>query len=180
MRVGFPRHAIGPWTLGCVPSRKEGEGQVEAAPEEVDGTALAQERRAIALHDGLGLHQDAPEAVGVERVIGGVDLIDITANGVAHFAGQGINRDLDAQDVQTVHKFPVEGGHGAGDERQHFGGSLAGANRDIVLDDVKIDVKGATVIGNSRGGQPERGDVQGDMPPVVEKDFLCQVLKAHQ
>jgi hypothetical protein len=117
--------------------------------------------------------------VGVERVIGGVDLIDITANGVAHFAGQCVNRDLDAQDVQTVHKFPVEGGHGAGDERQHFGGSLAGANRDIVLDDVKIDVKGATVIGNSRGGQPERGDVQGDMPPVVEIGRECHADFAH-
>src|SRR5439155_23816046 len=106
---------------------------------------------------------DAPEAVGVERVIRGVDLIFITANGVVHFAGQGVNRDLDAQDVQTVHKFPVEGGHRAGDERQHFGGSLAGANRDIVLDEVKRHVKGAIVMGNGRGGQSARGDVQGDM-----------------
>src|SRR5438105_1894889 len=75
MRVGFPRHAIGPWTLWCTPSRKQGECQVETAPEEVDGTALAQKRRAVALHDVVGLHQNAPEALGVDGVVGGVDLI---------------------------------------------------------------------------------------------------------
>src|SRR5207244_6355625 len=107
MRVSFPRHAIGPWTLWCAPSRKKGECQVEAAPEEVDGTALAQKRRAVALHDGVGLHQYAPEALGVDWVVGGVDLIDITANGILHFAGQGVDGDLDAQGVQAGHAFPV-------------------------------------------------------------------------
>src|SRR3989442_4531354 len=169
MRVGFPRHAIGPWTLWCTPSRKKGECQVEAAPEEVDGTALSEKRRAVALHDGVGLHQDAPEALGVDGVVGGVDLIDITANGVAHFAGQGVDGDLDAQGVQAGHEFPVKRGDGARDQRQRFGGSLAGANGEIVLDEVKCDFKGAPVIGNGRGGQPSRGDREGDMPPVVEK-----------
>src|SRR6266496_3621836 len=169
MRVGFPRHAIGPWTLWCAPSGKQGERQVEATPEEVDGTALAQKRRAVALHDGVGLHQDAPEALGVDRVVGGVDLIDITANGILHFAGQGIDGDLDAQGVQAGHEFPVKRGDGAGEQRQRFRGSLACANGEIVLDEVKCDFKGAPVIGNGRGRQPSRGDIEGDMPPVVEK-----------
>src|SRR6266700_3523074 len=169
MRVGFPRHAIGPWTLWCAPSRKKGECQVEAAPEEVDGTALAQKRRAVALHDGFGLHQDAPEALGVDGVVGGVDLIFITANGMLHFARQGVDRDLDAQGVQASHKFPVKRGDGAGDQWQHFARSLARENEELVIDEVKIDFKGAAVIGNGGRGQPARGDREGDMPPVVEK-----------
>src|SRR5438270_10736408 len=39
----------------------------------------------------------------------------------------------------------------------------------MVLKEVKRDVKGLTAKGNGRGGQSSRGDVQGDMPPVVEK-----------
>src|SRR6266581_9375030 len=169
MRVGFPRHAIGPWTLWCTPSRKKGECQVEAAPEEVDGTALAQKRRAVALHDGVGLHQDAPEALGIDWVVRGVDFIDITANGMLHFAGQGVDGDLDAQSMQASHEFPVKCGDGTGDQRQRFGGSLACANGEIVLDEVKRDFKGAPARGNGRGGKPSRGDIEGDMPPVVHK-----------
>src|ERR1700737_2641620 len=92
----FARHAIGTRSLGGAPTGEEGHGEVEAAPEEVDGTALAHKRGAEALHDGGGLGQDAPEALRVERVVRSVDLIDITANRVAHFARQGVDRDLDA------------------------------------------------------------------------------------
>src|SRR2546423_9245197 len=85
----FARHAIGTRSLGGAPTGEERHGEVEAAPDEVHGTALAQKRRAVALHDGGGLGQDAPETLRIERVVGSVDLIVITANTVAHFAGQG-------------------------------------------------------------------------------------------
>src|SRR6266568_8153244 len=179
MRVGFPRDAIGPWTFWCAPSRKKGECQVEAAPEEVDGTALAQKRRAVALHDGVGLHQDAPEALGIDWVVRGVDFIDITANGMLHFAGQGVDGDLDAQSMQASHEFPVKCGDGTGDQRQRFGGSLACANGEIVLDEVKRDFKGAPARGNGRGGKPSRGDIEGYMPPVVEKGTQFHSDLAH-
>src|SRR5207248_8530778 len=42
-------------------------------------------------------------------------------------------------------------------------------NEEVVFDEVKIDGKGAASIGNGRGGQPTRGDIQRDMPPVVHK-----------
>jgi hypothetical protein len=38
-----------------------------------------------------------------------------------------------------------------------------------VFEEVKRHVKAATMVGNGRGGQPSWGDVQADMPPVVEK-----------
>ncbi len=109
----------------------------------MDGTALAEERRAIALHEGAGLRQDAPEALGVERVIGGVHLIYVTANGVAHFAGQGVDGDLDAQRVQAVHKFAVKRGHRARDERQRPGRPLAGTHEEVVFNEVERHLKGA-------------------------------------
>src|SRR5437764_4437594 len=122
----FARHAIGTRSLGGAPTGEERHGEVEAAPEELYGTALAHKRGAEALHDGGGLGQDAPEALGVEWVVGSVDLIDIAANGTPHCAGQGVDRDLDAQRVQAVHEFAVKRGHRTRDERQRLRGSLAG------------------------------------------------------
>ena len=60
------------------------------------------------LHEGARLLQDAPEAVRVERVVRGVNFINIVANGIPYFAGQGVDRDLDAQRVQAVHEFPIK------------------------------------------------------------------------
>src|SRR5947208_2423594 len=82
------------------------------------GPALAEKGRTVALQDGVGLHQDAPEALGVDGVVRRVDLIDITANGILHFAGQGVDRDLDPQGMQAGHEFPVKRGDGSGDQWQ--------------------------------------------------------------
>src|SRR2546422_2316987 len=43
------------------------------------------------------------------------------------------------------------------------------AHEEVVFNEVERHLKGAPPIGNSRGGQPSWGDIQGDMPPVVEK-----------
>jgi hypothetical protein len=115
----------------------------------------------------------------IERVVGSVHLVDITANGTLHFAGQGVDSDLDAQRMQTVHELPVKCGHRTGDERQRLSGSLAGTHEEVMFEEVKRHVKGAAAIGNGRGGQPTRGDVQGDMPPVVEERREFQADFAH-
>ena len=102
------RDAIDPWMLGGALAREKRHGQVEAAPEKVDRAALAHEVRAVVAEDGLDLHQDMPEALRVDRIVGGVDLVDITANGILYLVGQGVDGDLDAQGVQAVHELAVK------------------------------------------------------------------------
>ena len=104
----FPEESRDAWTFRDAPTREERHGQVEGAPKEVNRTALAHKRRAVMLHEGARLLQDAPEAVRVERVVRGVNFINIVANGIQYFAGQGVDRDLDAQRVQAVHEFPIK------------------------------------------------------------------------
>ena len=116
MRVGFACDQIGPWTFRGAPSRKAGHRQVETPPEKMDRAALAQKRGAELLKDLVYLRQDAPEAVGVDGVVGGMDLILITANGIANFAGQGVDGDLDAQALQAGHKLPIKSGDRPGDQ----------------------------------------------------------------
>ena len=108
-----------------------------------------------------------------------MDLIDITANGIAHFAGQGVDRDFDAQGLQAGHEFPVKRGDGAGDQWQRFGGSLTRPNGEIVIDEIKRDFKGSPLIGNGRGGQPSRGDIQRNVPPMVKKGTQLHSDLAH-
>ncbi len=48
-----------------------------------------------------------------------------------------------------------------------------------MIDEVKRDFKGTPVKGNGRGGQPARGDIQRDMPPVVEKETQFHPDFAH-
>jgi hypothetical protein len=151
----FARHAIGPRSLGGAPTGEERHGEVEAAPEEVDGTALAHKRRAEALHDALGLGQDAPEALGVERVVGGVDFIDIATNGTLHLAGQGVDGDLDTQRVQAVHEFAVKRGHRTRDEWQRLRGSLAGTQEEGVFEEVKR-IKDGVYSSRGRIDRPPR------------------------
>ena len=169
MRVGFACNQIGPWTFRGAPSRKAGHRQVETPPEKMDRAALAQKRGAELLKDLVYLRQDAPEAVSVDGVVGGMDLIFITVNGIANFAGQGVDGDLDAQGLQAGHKLLVKSGDRPGDQWERFAGSIAGENEEVVFDEVKIDGKGAPLIGNGRRCQPTRGDIQRDMPPMVHR-----------
>ncbi len=50
-----------------------------------------------------------------------------------------------------------------------LGRPRAGADEERVFDEVRGDFKGAPRIGNGRGGLPARRDIQGNVPPVVEK-----------
>src|SRR5260370_26750153 len=150
----------------------------------MNGTTLAEKRRAIALQDGVCLHQDTPEAVGVDGVVGGVYFIFITANGIAHFARQRVDRDIDPQGMQAVHEFPVKCSDGTWDQWQRFGGPVASENVEVMIDEIKVDGKAPALIGNGRGRQPTRGDVQRDMPPMVHwrtqlHSYLAHDLRPH-
>src|SRR6266516_2924031 len=146
MRVGFTGDPISPFALGCASSRKARDRQVETPPEKMDRTALAEKRGAELLEDLVDLHQDAPEAVGIDGVLGGMHLIFITSNGMLHLTGHRIDRDLDPQGVQAGHEFPVKRSDGTGDQRHGSGGPLARANEEGVIDEVKLHFKGAASI----------------------------------
>jgi hypothetical protein len=73
----------------------------------------------------------------------------------------------------TITAWMSRAGEHARTLHEHFSLSLAGVNEEVVFNEVKRHLEGAPVIGNSRGGQPARGDIQGGVPPVVEKGGEC-------
>src|SRR5262249_52393426 len=65
--VGQVRNST--WMLGSPSSGEAGDRQIGRAPEEVDGAALPDEASPEALEDAVGLHEHAPEPVGVLAVV---------------------------------------------------------------------------------------------------------------
>ena len=58
MRVRLAGDGIGAWPLGRAAAREPGDRQVEAAPEKMDRTALADELAAKRFHHGHDRQQD--------------------------------------------------------------------------------------------------------------------------
>src|SRR6266700_2050779 len=80
-----------------------------------------------------------------------------------------VDRDLNSQGAQGGHEFLVKSCDGTWNQRHGSGGSLARENEECVIDEVKINCKGTTSIRNGRRGEPTRGDIQCDLPPVVQR-----------
>jgi hypothetical protein len=69
----------------------------------MDRAALAEKRGAEFPEDLVYLHQKGPEEVGRDGILGSMHLIFIAPNGIPHFTGQCVDRDLDPQGVQAGH-----------------------------------------------------------------------------
>src|ERR1044071_309198 len=86
-------------------------GEVEAAPEEVDGAGLAHEVRAEDLKGVVRARERSPEAVGVLAVVCAVLLVLLEGHRVRDFDGRRPDFRPDAQLVQTRLDLGVELGH---------------------------------------------------------------------
>ena len=100
--------------MGRGSSRKARHGEIEAAPEEVDGADFAEEAGAKLGEDTLGLDQDAPETPGVLWVVGVVLLVLSEGNGVGQLDRHGPNFHLDAEVSERSHDVPIKVGDGLG------------------------------------------------------------------
>ena len=57
------------------------------------------------------LHEDAPEALRVFAVVGGVDMVLAEADRVGNLVGELIDADLDAKLREDAHELGIEVGH---------------------------------------------------------------------
>ena len=62
----------------------------------------------------------------------------------------------------------IEIGHGARDERHCTHDALAGEEKELVVDEVKRDLKGISPGGDRSGGHAARCDIERCLPPVVD------------
>src|SRR6185437_13956551 len=85
-----------------------GDGEVEAAPEEMHRAHLAGEAPAEGGEDARPLHEKAPEAVRLLRVIGGMEAILLEGNRVGDLNRHGPDLDPQPHRGEPAHELGVE------------------------------------------------------------------------
>src|SRR5262249_9461137 len=146
VRVSLARNPVGEVRYAarvarCRATREARHGEVEAAPEEVDGAALADEAGAERLHDPVGLDEHAPEALGVFGVVGRVSSVLRERDGGVDLVGARVDVDLEVELPKGLHHGIVEGGDRARLESDRAARALARLDEELVRDEVEVDLE---------------------------------------
>ena len=169
VRVSFAGDGIGAGAFGGAAAGEARDAEVEASPEEMDWTALADEAGAKLLEDIFTEDQDAPEAVGEFGIVGGVQGIFFERDGGWDLARRSPDFDFDAERVQGGHEFGIEVRDRLRLEGESLGGTPTGLNGQLVIDEVELDFENAIAVGDGGSGEAARVDVEGNLPPVIDE-----------
>src|SRR4051812_19256156 len=121
------------------PAGKARDREVKAPPEEVDGTALAQEARAKALQDALGLRERTPEAVGLLQIVRLVRLVLLEGNRVGNLDGRRPNLHVvESKNMHVKHKLFVKVCDRSWLKVEHDRVAEAGRDAELVGYEVKV------------------------------------------
>src|SRR5690606_26082172 len=127
---------------------------------EVYRAGLADEPRAECLEHTVHLNEDAPQPMRVLGVVRAVLLVLLEGDALRDLDGRGPDAYVDAERPQRVHHLAVKGGDGFRLQRDRALAAVARRDLQHVVGEVKIDLEGALSVGDGRGGQPARGDVE--------------------
>ena len=156
-----------------------GDGQVQAAPEEVDGTDLADEPAPEHLEDPCRLHERLPEPLRLRRVVGRVALVGVERDRTRDLDGHRPDRCGQAELVEERHQFGVEAGHRAGLEGHRRGGAVGDGDVEAVGEQVQVDLEASVPVGDQRRGEPACRHVQGHVPPMAHQRRRHHPYLAH-
>src|SRR5579864_3839391 len=101
-------------------ARKARHGQIEAAPEEMDRTRLADEPPPKLLEDGVGPQQDAPESMRVRRIVRGVPGVLFKANRVRVLRWLRPDPDIDREPLERPYHVVIEIGNRSRPQRDRL------------------------------------------------------------
>jgi hypothetical protein len=116
-------------------------------------------KRAELLEDPVGLHQDAPEPVGVFAVIRSVCLVLVEADGIGHFVGFRVDVDRQAELVQLLHEARVERRHRLRLQCDRSDAAVARLYGHLVTHEVEVDLERSVAMRNRRRRESSGGDV---------------------
>src|SRR6516165_1204246 len=92
-------------------AREAGYREIEAPPEEMDWTDLAQKACAKHSQYSISLNQDPPENVGELGVIGGVLVILLEWDRMLDLTRHGPDRHIEPERAHSAHKLGIKLGN---------------------------------------------------------------------
>src|SRR3569832_1265863 len=107
----------------------------EATPEKMHGAALADEARAELFEHPVGLHQRAPEAMGVLRVVARMHMILLEGYAVGDLARHGVDLDLEPELRKVREQLGMKIGDRARRERHAFISAVARMDKKPVMNE---------------------------------------------
>src|SRR5215218_2517096 len=102
-------------------------------------------------------------------IIARVARVFLERDWVRYLLRRGVDLDLDAENPQARHHLIEEVRDAAGIQRNKLDRSFKGADSEIVVDKVELDLKGATAERERPRGQTAVGEMQSGVPELVLK-----------
>lgn len=158
VRVRFTRHGIRQIRYAARMRRRgsageTGDGKIQRAKEQMYRAALADEPPAKLFEHSIGLDEDPPEALGMIAIVRPVRFVQIEADRVRNFIRFLVNRDLEIEASHLAHQAAVKRRYRLRLEREAGRASIARADRELVPDEIEIDLKCSKAVGNWRSGE---------------------------
>ena len=139
-----------------------------AAPEEMDGTRLADEATAKLGEQPMGLTQAMPEGPRVVEVIARVLVVLLEGDRDVDLDRRRPDRHVDVERRQAIHDGSIEGRDRHRPQIERKGSAVTFRCAEAMIDKVEIELEQAVAVRHRTRGQATRGHVQRHVPPVVE------------
>src|SRR5712664_1862991 len=146
VRVTLFRNDVGIRTSRCTSTREACRRQIKAPPKEMYGTCFSDEPRSKLLKDRGHSCEDLPKAMRVFAVVRRMTLIEFEGNRSRDFNGRPRHLHVNAERVQRVHEFFVEGGHGARRQTERSAFPEAGLYFQSMVDKVKVNLEDPLLV----------------------------------
>ena len=141
--------------------------EIEAAPEEVHGARLAEERSLEVLERAVGREQHTMKAPDVIRIIGRMHVVFRERNRIGNFVRTAVDSDVQTQIAESLEQTGVKRRDRFSSQRQCARRPVIRADDERMLHEIEVDLKRAGPVRDRRSGEAAGGDVQSRVPRVI-------------
>src|SRR6266403_9560 len=149
-------------------TRKSRHREIETAPEKMHRARLAEEGGAELLQHPIGIDENLEKATHGVGIVRGVPVVLRKPSRLRQFVRHLVDRDVNAELCEVGHDGPIKACDRMSGQGKLARGAVAGRNTQTVIDQVKVDLKAIETVRYWGGRQPARGDVERDMPGMIE------------
>ncbi len=103
----------------------------------------------------------------------------VECDGIGNFDGHAPDFYLDAGRLEHGHELLVKVRDRPRHERNGLQDSFAGFKKELMAHEVKPDFDGAVAAGHARRGESARGDVERNVPPMIDERRERKTNLAH-